>query len=177
MSPELHISLADLKSNLNFFRRIIRKPTELSAVVKSDAYGLGITKIVPEIAKCNVKSFFTATISEAIKVRSCSPHSEIFTLNGFDFLNAKLYKEFNITPVINNIREAQKFIEIFHQTHSAALQLNTGMNRLGLNKQALFGNLDIINLLPLNLILSHLACADDISNRENITQKDLFIEL
>ena len=177
MSPELHISLADLKSNLNFFRRIIRKPTELSAVVKSDAYGLGITKIVPEIAKCNVKSFFTATIFEAIKVRSCSPHSEIFTLNGFDFLNAKLYKEFNITPVINNIREAQKFIEIFHQTHSAALQLNTGMNRLGLNKQALFGNLDIINLLPLNLILSHLACADDISNRENITQKDLFIEL
>ena len=177
MSPELHISLADLKSNLSFFRRTIKKPAELSAVVKSDAYGLGITKIVPEIAKCNVKSFFTATIFEAIKVRSCSPHSEIFTLNGFDFLNAKLYKEFNITPVINNILEVYKFIEIFRKTHSAALQLNTGMNRLGLNKQALFGNLDIITLLPLNLILSHLACADDISNKENTTQKDLFIEL
>ena len=51
------------------------------------------------------------------------------------------------------------------------------MNRLGLNKQALFGNLDKINSLPLNLILSHLACADDILNRENITQKNLFIEL
>ncbi len=177
MPPELHISLAALKSNIDFFRRIIKKSTELSAVVKSDAYGLGITKIVPEIAKCDVKSFFTATISEAIKVRSCSPHSEIFTLNGFDFLNAKLYKEFNITPVINNILEAQKFIEIFNQTHSAALQLNTGMNRLGLNKKALFGNLDKLNSLPLNLILSHLACADDISNRENIIQKNLFIEL
>ena len=177
MSPELHISLANLKSNLNFFSRIVKKNTELSAVVKSDAYGLGITKIVPEIEKYGVRIFFTATIFEAIKVRSCSPNSEIFTLNGFDFVNAKYYQEYNITPIINNLLEAQKFIEIFNQTRNAALQLNTGMNRLGLNKQALFDNLDIIKSLPLNLILSHLACADDTSNRANKAQKDLFIKL
>ncbi len=73
MSPELHISLANLQSNIQFFRRIIKKNTELSAVVKSDAYGLGITKIVPEIERYGIRSFFTATISEAIKVRSYSP--------------------------------------------------------------------------------------------------------
>ena len=105
------------------------------------------------------------------------PHSEIFTLNGFDFLEANLYKEHNITPIINNILEAKKFIEIFNQTKKVAIQLNTGMNRLGLDKQALFDNLDIIKSLPLNLILSHLACADDSPNKENIAQKDLFIEL
>ena len=87
MSPELHISFANLQSNLQFFRKVIKKNTELSAVVKSDAYGLGITKIVPEIEKYGVKSFFTATIVEAIEVRKCSLRSEIFTLNGFDFPN------------------------------------------------------------------------------------------
>ena len=65
MSPELHISLADLKSNLSFFRRIIKKPAELSAVVKSDAYGLGITKIVPEIVKCTWIEVKTLGISAA----------------------------------------------------------------------------------------------------------------
>ena len=177
MSPELHISLANLQSNIQFFQRIIKKNTELSAVVKSDAYGLGIAKIVPEIERYGVRSFFTATISEAIKVRSYSRDSEIFTLNGFDFLKSNLYREHNITPIINNILEAQKFIEIFNQTQKVAIQLNTGMNRLGLDKQSLLKNIDIVKSLPLNLILSHLACADDISNRENITQKNLFIEL
>ena len=177
MSPELHISLANLKSNVQFFRRIIKKRTELSAVVKSDAYGLGIAKIVPEIEKYGVRIFFTATISEAIKVRNFSRESEVFTLNGFDFLKANLYKKYNITPIINNILEAQKFIEIFNQTKEVAIQINTGMNRLGLDKQSLFDNLDIIKSLPLNLILSHLACADDISKKANIGQKDFFIEL
>ena len=177
MSPELHISFANLQSNLQFFRKVIKENTELSAVVKSDAYGLGITKIGPEIEKYGVRSFFTATIFEAIEVRKCSLHSEIFTLNGFDFLKAELYKEFNITPIINNKLEAEKFIKIFNHTHNAAIQLNTGMNRLGLNKQDLFDNLDLIKSLPLTLILSHLACADDVSNEENILQKNLFIKL
>ena len=177
MPLELHISLANLHNNLCFFRQITKNSAELSAVVKSNAYGLGITKIVPEMERFGVRSFFTATISEAVKVRSCSQESEIFTLNGFDFLNAKTYKEFKITPVVNNIQEAQKFIDAFGQTHKVAIQLNTGMNRLGLNRQALFENLDLIKKLPINLILSHLACADDISSDENINQRNLFNEL
>ena len=99
MPLELHINLANLHNNLRFFRRITKDSAELAAVVKSNAYGLGIRKIVPEIERFGVRSFFTATISEAIQVRRSSQYSEIFTLNGFDFLNAKSYKEFNITPV------------------------------------------------------------------------------
>ena len=177
MSPELHINLANLQSNIRFFSSVIGRNVELSAVVKSDAYGLGITKLVPAIESYGISSFFTATLFEAIKVRKCSPHSEIFTLNGFDFLKAGLYQEFNITPVINSLTEAKKFIEIFHQSHKTALQLNTGMNRLGLNKESLFENINIIKSLPLTLILSHLACADDTHNEENIAQRDLFLGL
>ena len=64
MPLELHISLANLHNNLRFFRRITKNSAELSAVVKSNAYGLGITKIVPEMERFGVRSFFTATISE-----------------------------------------------------------------------------------------------------------------
>ena len=177
MSPELHINLVNLQSNIRFYSRIIKSSVELSAVVKSDAYGLGITKLVPALEKYGIKIFFTATLSEAIKVRKCSPNSEIFTLNGFDFLRSDLYREFDITPVINNLLEAKKFIEIFHQSHKSALQINTGMNRLGFNKKTLFKHIDVINSLPLTLILSHLACADDVPNRANKVQRDLFLGL
>ena len=177
MSPELHINLANLKSNIRFYSGIIKSNVELSAVVKSDAYGLGINNLVPAIEKYGINKFFTATLSEAIKVRKCSPHSEIFTLNGFDFQRSDLYQEFDITPVINNLLEAKKFIELFHQSHKTALQINTGMNRLGLDKTTLLKNIDMINSLPLTLILSHLACADDMPNKANKVQRDLFLEL
>ena len=177
MSPELHINLANLEKNIHFFSGAIKKNVELSTVVKSDAYGLGIKKLVPAMERYGIRSFFTATLSEAIKTRKCSPRAEIFTLNGFDFLRASLYKKFNITPVINSLPEVKKFIEIFQNSHKTAIQLNTGMNRLGLNKQIFFENIEIIETLPLSLILSHLACADDINNKENIAQRDLFLEL
>ena len=177
MSPELHINLANLRSNVRFYRETIKSNVEISAVVKSNAYGLGITKLVPALEKYGIKIFFTATIAEAIKVRKCSPHSEIFTLNGFDFQNSDLYQEFDITPVVNNLLEAKKFTEIFDQSHKTALQINTGMNRLGLDKKTLFEHFDLINSLPLTLILSHLACADDVSNKENKVQRDLFLRL
>ena len=177
MSPELHINLANLQSNIRYFRGVIKRNVELSAVVKSDAYGLGITKLVPLIEGYGISRFFTATLSEAIKVRKCSPHSEIFTLNGFDFLRADLYQEFNITPVLNSLPEAKKFVEIFHQSYKTALQLNTGMNRLGLTKETLLENINLVKSLPLTLILSHLACADDRPNKENTAQRDLFLEL
>ncbi|MDC3076332.1 alanine racemase [Paracoccaceae bacterium] len=177
MSPELHINLANLQSNIRFYSRITKSNVELSAVVKSDAYGLGISKLVPAIEKYGIKIFFTATLSEAIKVRKYSAHSEIFTLNGFDFQRADLYREFGITPVINNLIEAKKFFEIFHNSYKTALQINTGMNRLGFNKKTFFEHIDVINSLPVNLILSHLACADDIPNKENKVQRDLFLEL
>ncbi|MDC3090608.1 alanine racemase, partial [Paracoccaceae bacterium] len=171
----MHINLANLQSNIRFYSGITKSNVELSAVVKSDAYGLGITKLVPTIEKYGIKIFFTATLSEAIKVRKCSPHSEIFTLNGFDFQRADLYREFDITPVINNLLEAKKFFEIFHNSYKAALQINTGMNRLGLNKKTFFEHIDVINSLPLTLILSHLACADDVPNKANKVQRDLFL--
>ena len=91
MSPELHINLVNLQSNIRYFRGVIKRNVELSAVVKSNAYGLGITKLVPVIESYGISSFFTATLSEAIKVRKCSPHSEIFTLNGFDFRAQSLF--------------------------------------------------------------------------------------
>ena len=177
MSPELQINLSSLRSNVDFFQKITEKTTEVSAVVKSDAYGLGIKKIASALLKCGIKTFFTATLFEALEVRKTSSQVEIFTLNGFDFFNAKLYKAFNITPVINDITEAKKFQEIFNSGYKTAIQLNTGFNRLGISQKVFFDKIDLIKSLPLNLIISHLACADDSANQENAIQKNLFIKL
>ena len=60
---------------------------------------------------------------------------------------------------------------------SAALQLDTGMNRLGLPDYeitSLASNPDYMEHFDLALILSHLACADDPTHPLNRLQKSLF---
>ena len=51
------------------------------------------------------------------------------------------------------------------------------MNRLGLDEKTLFDHFDVINSLPLTLILSHLACADDVPNKENKNAERFILRL
>ena len=69
MSPELHINLTNLQSNIHFFRRIIKKNTELSAVVKADAYGHGMIEICNLLSDNGIDGFCVALLEEAIEIR------------------------------------------------------------------------------------------------------------
>ena len=155
------------KSNIKFFQRIIKTNTELSAVVKSDAYGLGIAKIVPEIERYGVRSFFTATISEAIKIRSYSRNCEIFTLNGFDFQLASAVKGrvncplvigggiSDLDPLINN--EELFFLsgisvgKLFHKNFSdKTINFQSKKKLLALKKPYSVGIIDCLEALKEN---------------------------
>ena len=60
LSPELQIQLSSIESNLKYFRSISKEDTETGIVVKCDAYGLGLKKIV--------KFFTTQNIQAAVPV-------------------------------------------------------------------------------------------------------------
>ena len=46
LSPELQVQLSSIEANLKYFRSISNEATEVGVVVKCDAYGLGLKKIV-----------------------------------------------------------------------------------------------------------------------------------
>ena len=55
---------------------------ETAAVVKANAYGLGVEQIAPVLQTAGCKSFFVATLEEAIQLRLLLPNAEIHVLNG-----------------------------------------------------------------------------------------------
>ncbi len=174
--PELQIQLSNIEANLKHYRSIAKEETEIAIVVKCDAYGLGLKKIVKFFTSQRIESYFTATLDEAIKVRQIDKFSRIYTLNGFYFEEAYKYRKFNISPVINSLIEVKKLLKSDVTITNTAIQINTGMNRIGINRQTLKDNIDLIKKIPANLIISHLSSADEPNSADNIEQKKEFIK-
>ena len=175
-SPELQIQLSSIEANLKYFRSISKKETEIGIVVKCDAYGLGLKKIVKFFTTQNIETYFTATLEEAIQVRKIDKSAKIYTLNGFYFEEAHKYNKYKIFPVINSVIEVKKFLESGIRPSHVALQINSGMNRLGINRTTLKENINLIQKLPVNLIISHLSSADEPNSEFNIQQKREFLK-
>ena len=67
MRSIITIDLNQLKTNYSLLSNYLKKP--IFAVVKSNAYGHGIVQITKSLALLGVKTFFVATIEEALMIR------------------------------------------------------------------------------------------------------------
>ena len=56
---------------------------ECGAVVKANAYGLGLEPVTAKLAKAGCKTFFVADVAEARRVRARAREAAIYVLNGF----------------------------------------------------------------------------------------------
>ena len=62
--------------------RTLAKGAETAAVVKANAYGLGVEQCAPALAKEGCRTFFVATPAEAEALRGISADTTIYVLNG-----------------------------------------------------------------------------------------------
>ncbi len=152
--------------------------SEVAAVVKADAYGLGAGQVVPALAHRGVTSFFVATLREGIQVRqslSSHPGARVFVLNSLFSPSADLFVEHQLTPVLNSLSDIIACAKDgrFKGPLGAAIHLDTGMNRLGLpasESDTLARNGEMLSRINVVLWMSHLACADEPDNPHNERQ-------
>ena len=64
----LEVNLKNIRYNFNKLKEISNN-NKSSAVVKSNAYGLGIEKIYKTLLKSGCRDFFVATFNESIELR------------------------------------------------------------------------------------------------------------
>lgn len=146
-----------------------------AATLKANAYGLGIKKIAPALDKAGCSTFFVATLDEAVELRKIltSKRKSILVLNGFLTGTGPIFKQYNITPVLNNFCQLEKWVDFntsLKERQKAALHLDTGMNRLGLDNtdlRRLINNPQILIKANIYMLLSHLACSDEPKNTMN----------
>jgi alanine racemase len=155
---------------------------ECGAVVKANAYGLGLEPVTARLAKAGCKTFFVADVAEARRARSRAREAAIYVLDGFSPWAADAFAELNIQPVINStveLAEWDAFVAAQDVRGGAALHIDTGMNRLGMSAEeaaALALRLQQQNH-GITLLMSHLACAEVADHPLNARQIRLFREL
>ncbi|MEM7191487.1 MAG: alanine racemase, partial [Pseudomonadota bacterium] len=156
------------------------KPAECAAVVKADAYGLGMAEAVGVLWRCGCRTFFVATVHEGIELRALLPQAAIYVLNGLVSGTAATFHAQELRPVLNSAAEVHEwaaYCNYARKTLPCALHVDTGMNRLGLSEADLDEITGIATLwetIALALVMSHLACADDASHTKNAQQRTQF---
>ena len=177
----LTIDLAAIEAN---WRELAHQAltVECGAVVKANAYGMGIEPVTATLAKAGCKTFFVADIAEARRVRSRAPEATIYILNGCSPENSTAFIEINAQPVINSMTELAEW-DAFVATHNwqggAALQVDTGMNRLGISaaEAAALAPRTQTESHGITLLMSHLACAEIPDHPLTAAQIKLFREI
>jgi alanine racemase len=155
---------------------------ECAAVVKANAYGLGLKPVVAALAKAGCKTFFVADLAEARTVRARARDATIYVLHGFTLEAADSFIELGVRPVINSMTELAEwdtFVAARGWQGGAALHVDTGMNRLGVSPEeaaALAPRVQTQNH-GITLLLSHLACADVPGHPLTAKQLQTFREL
>jgi alanine racemase len=164
--------------------RTLRDRTEgavCAGVVKADAYGLGVEPIGQRLWWEGCRTFFVASLEEAINLRGFLQDAEIVTLNGLMLGEEAHYREYGLLPTLNDIGQIQTWSAYCGRTGSlqAAVHFDTGMSRLGLSaseRRRLLDNPEIISGIECRYLLSHLACADLPGDPLNDKQRRDFAE-
>ncbi|MEE1611613.1 alanine racemase [Microvirga sp. CF3016] len=170
----LHIDLDALASNWRSLRDHAGG-AETAAVVKANAYGIGIERAVPALNGAGCRTFFVAHLSEAIRVRAVAPDATVYVLNGLFTGTSSTYAEFDLRPVLGSFEEIDEwagFCRAQSQKRKAAIHVDTGMNRLGLTVPQGLTLRDRTELKDFEtaLLMSHFVSAEESDNPLNRQQ-------
>lgn len=147
---------------------------ETAAVVKADAYGLNALRVSRALYHAGVRSFFVAVASEGAAIRQAlGADADIYVFSGFMAGDAQALRDHNLIPLINSPAQFRRLLaELPGQ--GFGLQLNTGMNRLGMEATDFATHKNDILARGPKLVISHLACADQPGHAQNRAQLDTF---
>ena len=149
--------------------------SDVAAVVKADAYGLGVDRVAANLWWAGCQLFFVAAVGEGVRLRELmGAQPAIYVLDGMSPADAPVLNAHNLVPVLNSLDQ----IRVWDQAGrpSFALHVDTGMNRLGVAMEQLGAVAERLNGERPYLLLSHLACASDPKHPMNAQQLGRFRE-
>jgi len=178
----LRINLSALKKNYALLQTHAA-PADCAACVKANAYGLGVDRVVPALADAGCSTFFVAHADEGATVRRLNAGARIFVLHGVWPGTEKVLHDHQLTPVLNSLGQLDAWTACARANNKifdAALHVDTGMTRLGLDENdvaALAADPDRLGGVTLVQVMSHLSCGDEPGNSKNDDQLRRFSEI
>lgn len=165
-SARLTIDLDAIRQNYRTLASLA-SGAECAGVVKANAYGTGAEVVAPQLAAEGCRTFFVATVDEALRLRTVLEQADIYVLDGLPPGCGPLFTDRNLRPVLGSPPEIEEWASHCQNAGArlpAAVHIDTGMNRLGLSAREvadLGETQSLFDDFQLSLVITHLACADD----------------
>ncbi|MBV9064545.1 MAG: alanine racemase, partial [Methylobacteriaceae bacterium] len=139
-----------------------------AAVVKADAYGVGLKPVVKTLTEAGCRTFFVAHLSEALHLRSINPDCSLYLLNGLAPGSSETLAHSNIRPVLSSLSEIEEWAAHCKTGNTklpAAIQFDTGINRLGVPPDQIERIRPLFDAFEPALLMSHFAESEVVSAR------------
>lgn len=150
---------------------------ETAAVVKADGYGLGAGNVARALARAGARKFFVAVAEEGAAVRQALGQGpEICIFAGHMRGDTDMIGDLGLTPMLNSVEQVTRHFQSL-PGHPFGIQLDTGMNRLGMEWDEWAAIAEIALAQRPTLVMSHLACADETDHPMNAYQLDQFHQM
>jgi alanine racemase len=143
------------------------------AAVKADGYGLGASDVARRLAKAGCRDFFVATWAEADQL-DLPEGAALSVLHGVREEDMAAALGSPARPVLNSAAMVARWKQAAPD-RPCDVMVDTGMNRLGLTVEEARSGL--LEGLAIDLLLSHLACADEPGHPLTELQRAAFAEL
>lgn len=180
---KLVINLGAVRENYRTICARVGESCKVAAVVKANAFGLGMIEVTGALLKEGCQDFFVAKPSEAVALRQAYAEPHIYVLNGFYQSYANDYIVHDLVPVIGSFIEIEEYTELAEAKGSklpAFLKFNTRMNRLGfgsVEQEDLWSDLSRLDGIDVRGVISHMACGDNPDHPLNDVQCELFQDI
>ena len=156
-------------------------PGACAAVVKADAYGLGVEPVSRALHAAGCKHFFVANLAEGRQLQALLVGATVYVFAGPEPGEERALREAGLVPVLNSIAQVQRWVEQGGTRNDpVAIHIDTGMSRLGLSAseaEALSNDSALLDQLRIALVMTHLACADEPEHAHNDEQLARFDRL
>ena len=162
----LEINLDAVTHNLNYFRDKVGQQTKIMVMVKAFAYGSGSTEVANLLQFHGVDYLAVAYTDEGVSLRQNGIYLPIMVMNPTENDFEQLIK-FSLEPEIYSPKILKQFSEYIDNRNISSkihLKLDTGMHRLGFEREQLLALIQTLQSNPnlwISTIFSHLAAADE----------------
>ncbi|WP_051687404.1 alanine racemase [Microbulbifer sp. HZ11] len=182
----LSIDLGAVLENYQRLHSVLSRGCQCAAVVKANAYGLGMAQVAPPLYRAGCREFFVATLAEGQELREIfrnwagSDAPRIYLLSGVRPGCEAACASAGLIPVLVTIEQLTRWLAATESGGRAApcvLKIDTGMTRLGMTAvefDRLVRDEVLLARSNIQMLLSHLACADEADHPQNRLQLDRF---
>jgi alanine racemase len=154
----LHINLGNLTKNV---KELTSGKRKLIGVVKNNAYGCGIVQVSRHLINLGVDFLLINDIYEIKPLLDDGIKTKIIVHNSVNEISINTLKENpNIIVTINNIEDAKMISKHFGKPLTVHIQIDTGMNRIGIKTIEEFDRvIEILKTSEINIegIYTHFA--------------------